>query len=246
MGFCSSSQGGQQTQRNSNQWIDPLGPTSINANGSQDYSATGAPQLRSQLFNYLSGWLPQLAGAGQGAANAMTSAAALPGWGIAANNATRTAAGDYLNGSPVLDRALAYQRASALQGVADQNARIRSQFAKNGQSFSTGMEQAEQANTAAATANANAQNANTYLQNYLGERQNQVNAPGQLAAATGTPINYLQGVTGALSLPLAQAGNLLSALSSGGQVYTTGTTGTTQSQDNPSLGSDILNGISSI
>ena len=63
-----------------------------------------------------------------------------------------------------------------------------------------------------------------------------------LAQATGTPLNYLSGVSGAMVSPLSQSGNLISGLSSGGQVYQTGQ----KAYDNPSIGSSILSGIGAL
>lgn len=237
MGFCDSSQG----QQNQTGWSDPLGPTSFN--GSQPvFSATGAPQMRSQLFNYLGGYLPTTTQSGANYASALTSAASNPTWNTLQANAGKTAAGNYLAGSPQLDTAMANNRAATMASSANDNARIRSEFAKNGIGFSTANQQAEQANTAAAGATAQNTNAQTYLQNYLSERQNQQNAGNTLAQAQGTPLNYMSGISSAYTTPLSQAGNLLSALSSGGQVFSTGTTGSYS----PSTGSSILNGIGAL
>lgn len=236
MGFCDSG----QSQQSSQGWQDPLGPTSIGKNGQPTFSATGAPQLRSSIFNYLN--IPGMANSGQNASKALSSAAANPTWGLTETNATKNAAGDYLAGSPQLDAELAQQRAAALQSAADTNARTRSNFGKNGMSFSTGNEQAQQAQTGAANAAANQNNALSYLQNYQTERANQNNAATQLQGAYAAPLNYLSNVGSAQLQPLQSAGNLLSGLSSGGQVFQTGQTG----QYNPSLGSSILNGFSGV
>lgn len=236
MGFCDSG----QTQTNSNQWIDPLGPTSVGANGKHPvYSPTGAPQYREQLFNYLGQMQPSLNAAGQATASGLQSAAANPGWGQAATLANNTMAGDYLAGSPQLDSAMQANTRQQMASAADTNARLKSQMGLNGMGFSTAYDQAAQANNASAAANAANTNAQTYLQNYQAERQNQNNAVNNLATATSQPLNYLQGVSGAMEQPLTQAGNLLSALSSGGQVFTSGTSGSYS----PSTGSSILQGI---
>ncbi len=42
MGFCDSGQ--KQSSTNTTQWVDPLGPSSVDAMGGQRYAATGAPQ----------------------------------------------------------------------------------------------------------------------------------------------------------------------------------------------------------
>lgn len=235
MGFCDSG----QSQTNKGQYIDPLGPTSIGPHGRAVYAPTGAPQMRTQLFNYLGQYQPAMNAAGQSYASGLQSAAANPGWAQAADLANKTMAGDYLHGSPELDAAMTANTRQAMASAADSGARIKSQMGMNGMGFSTANQEAQQANTASAAANAANTNAQTYLQNYLSERQNQNNAVNNLATATSTPLNYLQGVSGAMEQPLTQAGNLLSALSSGGQVFTSGTSGSYS----PSMGSSILQGI---
>lgn len=161
-----------------------------------------------------------------------------PQWKSAENLATRNLSGAYLNGSPQLDRAMAANRAGTLAAASDATARIKSQFGKAGMGWSTGYQQAAQSNQAAAGADAGRTSANAYLQNYMNERQTQNAAPGQFAAAKAAPFNYLSQASQSVMSPLAAQGNLLSALSSGGQVITPNSTQTV----NPSLGSSIVNG----
>jgi len=234
MGFCTDS----QSQSNNGQWVDPLGPSSVGANGKASYGATGAPQIRTGLFNYLQSYEPQMMQAGSNLAARLQQAGNSPAWSNAVEQANRNLAGDYLEGSPAIDR----QAAQTLASAANEDARIRSQFAKNGASFGTAEQQAEQANRAAATAGANATNAQTYAQNYEAERANQNNAGNQLATSLSAPLNYLSQVSGAYTTPLTQAGNLLSALSSGGQVFSTGSSGSS----NPGIGQSILAGIGAL
>lgn len=228
-GFCDSS----QDQKNNTQYVDPLGPSS---------GGNGAPQLRGQLFDYLSQNLGNSVNSGQTYANALTAAAANPAWQTVQGNAQKSAAGDYLNGSPQLDSAMAQNVAQAQRGAADENARIRSTFAKNGMAFSTADEQAQQTNSAAANAQAANTNAQTYLQNYLSERGNQVNAGNALAQGQQAPLSYLSSIPGAYTNPLTTAGGLVSGMASGGQMITTGTSG----QYSPSAGSDVMNGLGSL
>ena len=218
---------------------DPLGPTSIGPGGQPQFSATGAPQIRSTLFNYLNQSLPSSVSAGNTYAGASQGAAANPGWATAAGNANQNAAGDYLAGSPQLDTALATQRGQTMADAANQDARIKSQFTQNGMGWSTGQQQAQEANNAAAGAQAANTSAQTYLQNYMNERANQNNAGTQLATATSQPLNYLSGVAGATQAPLAGAGNLISGLSSGGQVFQTGSQGNNNSLSTPSILSSL-------
>lgn len=237
MGFCDSGQQQQTTQG----WQDPLGPTSMR-NGQPQFSATGAPQMRSQIFNYLGSIAPTLQQSGAKVASQLGTDAQNPYFNTAASNAEKTIAGNYLNGSPELDRAMATSRAASLASAADQGARLRSLDAKNGMSFSTADQQAQEANNAAANAQAQNTNAQTYLQNYLAERGNQVNGTTQLQTALAGPLNYLSGIPGAYTSPLGAEGNLLTSLSGGGQVFNTGQSGTYS----PSTGSSILNGFSGV
>lgn len=240
MSFCGSNQGGSSSQNN--QWIDPLGPTSISAGGTGKYDPTGAPQMRSGLFDYIKGITPQLQQYGQQAGAAATGAANNPLWGAAATQAGKNISGDYLAGSPQLDAAMNQNTATALRGASDQNARTASNYALNGLNYSTAHDQAAQAATGAAVAGANNTNAQTYLQNYQSERANQNNGANQLGTALGAPLSYLNQASTAQLAPSSQIGNILSALSSGGQTVNGG--GTSYMGDNPSIGSDIMNGAS--
>lgn len=244
MSFCGSSQGG--TTANTNQYVDPLGPSSLtrlpNGQSIANYSASGAPQMRTSLFNYLKGQTPSLEQAGQAAGSAATEAANNPGWAEAQAQAQKNINGDYLAGSPQLDAAMNQNQVQQLRASADQNAQAASKYALNGMDFSTAHDQAAQANTAAAASSAANTNAQTYLQNYLAERTNQNNGATQLQTATNAPLSYLNQVSANETAPLTQIGNIISGLSSGGQVVGTG--GSTQQSDNPSTGSDIMNGFS--
>jgi hypothetical protein len=234
MGFCNSRQGSTAPPV----WADPLGPTSTGKRGVASYSTSGAPQYRNQLFSAMGGMGPTLNAAGADAASHIGAGVNAPQWGAAENLATRNLSGAYLNGSPALDRAMAANRSATMASAADATARTRAQYGRAGMGWSTGNQQAAQSGAATAAGEADRTNANTYLQNYLNERGIQNSAPGQFAAAKAAPLDYLsRAVQGALS-PLTGQGNILSALSSGGQVITPGTTQTI----NPSAGSSVLNG----
>lgn len=236
--FCQDN----QSQRVNNSWMDPLGPTSVGPGGRPNFGATGAPQMRSTLFNYLGGYIPGMAQAGQNYASALGKAASDAGWNQAAGVARGNLAGQYLNGSPQVDRAIAANRNAQMADAANEGARIRSQYNQNGMGFSTGAQQADQANRTAAATQAAQNAANTYMQNYMAERANQNAAGQQLVQATAAPLNYLSQVPGAYTSGLTSAGNLLTGLSSGGQMFNTGASGSY----NPSMGSSILNGFSGV
>lgn len=234
MGFCDSSQSTSAPPT----WADPLGPTSTGKGGRAVYGASGAPQLRTGIFNAMQGYQPQLSGASDAAAATLSKGMTNPAWQEGQNLATRNMSGAYLNGSPQLNTAMAENRAATMGAAADQNARTQSQFTKTGMGWSTANQQATQGATASAAGEADRNAANTYLQNYQMERGNQNAAPQQFAAASAAPFNYLSQGSSAVMSPLTQQGNLLSALSSGGQVVTPNTT----QSINPSTGSSILNG----
>lgn len=242
MGFCDSSQ--TQTTRATPIWADPLGPTSVGAGGQANWGTSGAPQIRQGLFNAMQGFSPQMAQSAQDLATRLRASAASPAWQQAQDLAQRTMAGTYLSGSPELNRALAVQTGQAMAANADALARTKAQFTRAGQAFSTGQQQAGQAATAAAAAQAARNNALTYLQNYQTERQAQQAAPGALYTAQAAPLNYLGQIPGALMSPLSQQGQLLTALSGGGNVIMpTQTTGGTSS---PSMAANVLGGISAL
>ena len=245
MSFCGSSEQGQSNTANNNQWQNALGPTSIQ-NGRPVFTPSGAAQLGQQALNYLGGQAPAMNAAGQASAAALQGAAANPGFGAAQTNAANTAAGDYLAGSPALNRQLAQTQAAAGAGAADAAAREKAMLNQNGMAWGTGQQQAEQAATAQGNEAAAQNNAQAYLQNYQAERGAQNQAGGQLAQAYAAPLNYLSAVPGALASGTATAAPLISGLGSGGQIYSGGSQNYQAGTSNPSTGADIMNGMSSV
>jgi hypothetical protein len=242
MSFCNGSQGGNTLNQNS--WMNPLGPSSTGPNGRPISTPSGAAQLGQQALSYLGGQAPAMNAAGQASAAALQSAAANPGFGAAQTNAANTAAGDYLSGSPQLNRQLAQTQAAAGASAADAAARARSTMNENGMGWGTGQQQVEQAATAQGNEAAAQNNALAYLQNYQAERGAQNQAGGQLAQAYAAPLSYLGAVPGALSSGTAAAAPIISGLGSGGQLYSSGQTENQITQ--PSTGADILNSIGSL
>jgi hypothetical protein len=179
-------------------------------------------QQRSQIYSQLNQNQGAINQGTQAYAGGLKAAAADPGWATAAAEAGKTAGGGYLGGSPQLQGQLDANYNRALASSADQDARIRSQFARSGMSFSTANQQAQEANRAAAAAQAQGQNAQIIGQNYMAERQLQSQAPQQLASATGVPLSYLGAVPGAYMSPLQTQAGLVQGLSTG-QVATPST-----------------------
>ena len=246
MSFCGSSQQGQDNTANLNQWLNPLGPSAIGPNGRPISTPSGAAQLGQSALSYLGGQAPAMNAAGQASAAALQGAAANPGFGAAQTNAANTAAGDYLAGSPALNRQLAQTQAAAGAGAADTAAREKAMLNQNGMAWGTGQQQAEQAATAQGNEAAAQNNAQAYLQNYQAERGAQNQAGGQLAQAYAAPLNYLSAVPGALASGTATAAPLISGLGSGGQIYSGGSQNYQAGTSNPSTGADIMNGMSSV
>jgi hypothetical protein len=179
-------------------------------------------QQRSQIYNSLNANQGNINAGTQAYAGGLQQAAANPGWATAASEAAKTAGGSYLGGSPQLQGQLDANYNRALSASADQDARIRSQFARSGMSFSTANQQAQEANRAAAAGQAQGQNAQIIGQNYMAERQLQSQAPQALATATGVPLSYLGAVPGAYTSPLQTQAGLVQGLSTG-QVATPST-----------------------
>lgn len=199
-------------------WYDPLGPVGFNKAGKPVYSPTGGIPQRNDIFGQMDYLRPVLNNNSQQAATALQSAAANPGYKAATNLANNEIAGNYLNGSPQLDAAMAQMRAGANAGAADTNARIQSQFARNGMSFGTANQEAQQSNQAQTTAGANQAEAQARLQNYQTERANQNAAPAMLDQSLSSPINYLAAIPNEYLGPMSQMAQIVSGLSTGGQI----------------------------
>lgn len=238
MSFCSSA----QSESPQNLWANSLGPSSIGPGGKPTFTPSGAAQLGASTLNYLGQNSGQMNAAGQASASALQSAAANPGFGAAQTAAANTAAGDYLSGSPQLNRALAENQATAGAGAADAAARARSTMNSNGMAWGTGQQQVQQAATAQGNEAAANTNALAYLQNYQAERGAQNQAGGQLAGAYSAPLSYLGAVPGALASGPSTEAPIISGLGSGGQIYSGGSSGLY----NPSVGSDITNAVGAL
>jgi hypothetical protein len=202
--------GGASYKPVKNQWYDPLGP-------SKGPQSTGATDLRKDIFNYIRGNLYDSTNDANDYQQRARSAANDPAYAAAAQNVRDSISGKYLNGSPQLDAIVASSRAAAQREAANAAAGAREQYARAGLSFGTPALQALQAAQAAATAKANADETQLRYTNYQAERQNQLQAPQQLAAVQGIPLEYLTRSANSAN-SLAPTANLLTGLSGGGQV----------------------------
>jgi hypothetical protein len=176
---------------------------------------------RRELFRGMNRIRPQLEGLGAETAATARAGARDPGFGDARALAGSTIRGDYLNGSPQLNTAVGQMRASAGREAGDAAANIRDQFSRNGMSFGTANQQAQQSARAAATARANDTESAMRLQNYQQERQNQMNAVDMLGNATTIPVQLQQAADRANMSELeylSQMAQIVQALSGNGQL----------------------------
>lgn len=207
MSFC----GGKTKQYTDNpKWFDPLGPA----------GTTGGAEQRARIFGEMSLAAPKMFDDAQASATRARRAANDPAWGQARQYATQLLQGKYLSGSPQLDAAMNALHSRAAASAADQEARTQANWGRAGMGFSTANQQAAQANRAAATAQANATEAATRLQNYQTERGYQNAATELLKSASSAPLEYLQAAANAYMAPLLQQAQLVKTLAGDGQIVT--------------------------
>ncbi len=244
MGFC----GSNQATTDSPQWFDPLGPSWLkDKNG---YNTLGSPPtnavpLRQDIFNQLPGVTAQGNQSAQQLTQGLKTAAQNPGFQAGQDLANKTIAGGFLGGTPEFNAALAKYQAGvgktanqvkqgALASSVDSTADQRSRYSRAGMGFSTGNQQAAQSAEAAGAARANELAAGIQqqgnqteeaarVQNNLAERGAQQQGVNQLQTAQSTPLQYLSQIPSALNAPLAQEGQLVSGLASGGPIATPNT-----------------------
>lgn len=211
-----------------------------NAYGEVNTPDSGAITSRNNIFGTLNaGTLNnQAAGASQNYANALNSAATSPGLSAAGNLATNEINGSYLN-SPTVNNYANQAYNSIIGQGANQNARIQANFANNGIGFSTGMQQAQQANSAATSNQAALARSGILSQNYQAERQLQQGAIGQEESVVAQPSTYLSQINSALYSPYASQASLTTGLL-GNSVQSPQNTYVAQ----PGLGQAIGSGVS--
>lgn len=208
--------GGSSQNQVAPTWIDPLGPGTQTKQGAKmGMAPTGAVPLRTGIFGELPGETAAAETAGTAAGTAATAAAQNPGNADAANLATNQINGDYLFGSPALDAAMAQMRGASTATGANNNAQIRSGYARNGMGFSTANQEAQQSNDATTLAGENNAEAQARLANYTNERNIQQTSPTMLNQALAAPINYLQEAGQDYLAPLSQEAGIIQQLSSG-------------------------------
>jgi hypothetical protein len=203
-----------QYPANDIRWYDPLGP---NSSGQFSYN-NGGPDMRSSIYSKMNSYDPLISKATNETAKTAFGAASDPGYTQAKQLARSTIGGTYLDGSPELENQIAQMRTSANREVANTNAGVRDQFARNGLQFSTANQQAQEANQAYGTAKANETEANTRLSNYQTERGRQYDALNTLDTANSAPLTYLSQVSSSALSPLYTQAQTVNGLSGGGQM----------------------------
>lgn len=204
MGFC----GSDKKYTDAPQWFDPLGPTQSGNN-----APTGGPEARARIFDYLQSIYPQTQSKVNMVENATRSAAGAPGFEQAKGLSEATMRGDYLHGSPELNKAMDSTRRRTTAEAADTGANLQDQFTRGGVAWTTANEQAQQANKAAAAARAGETEASTRAGVYQQERGAQNAAPAQYAAATSMPLSYLQTIPGMQMKPIQDTAQIVQGLS---------------------------------
>lgn len=200
--------GGSETTNVINQTqFDPLFPGS------------GGSDIRSDVYNQRNNYSGQWANRANTRAADLDTRAADPFWSdVAYPLFTSQAAGDYLSGSPQLQQQIDTMRNQTLREAGDNQADIRSRYARTGNSLSTGVNQQLLNSNAAARARSDADNASIIGQNYTRERSFQNQAPQSAEYVSNIPGNLSAAATGLQFDPLGKGAQLATSLSGGAQV----------------------------
>lgn len=194
-----------------------------------------AKKVRTEIFNALPSVGARAQAGAERAAGAATQASGA--YGPVMDYGRSVLAGNYLNASPQLNRALASSRAAsntaaqaqqaeARANLANQQAATRAQFGRAGQTFGTTNQLAQGGNTAALEAQLGRSEAARLAQqqatqdqvvaeNYGRERQLQQQAPGMINMAATQPVALLQSVPQIEYSALGPAVDITRGLSAG-------------------------------
>jgi hypothetical protein len=218
-----------------------LPPTFYNAYGQMNTPNEGAVTSMNNIYGALNNGTvnPQAVAASQAYANSLNSAASNPLLGSANAYTSNELAGGDLT-SPIVNNYANQAYNSIISQGQNENARTQANYANNGLGFSTAMQQAQQAGTAA-TANQAAQTrAGILSQNYQQERQLQQGAVGLGESLVAQPSTYLGQVNQALYAPYQQQAQITTGLL-GNNPYSPQPTYVQQ----PNIGNAIGTGIQS-
>lgn len=235
-----SALGGLYSAYNSSKKPTALQPNTYNNYGQVNTPNTGAITSMQSLFNQLNGgkFQSQVQGNTDAYTSALKNAATSPGLSAAYNYALGGVQGKNLS-SPLVNKYADQAFNSQISAGADQTARTRAQMARGGVGFSTGNQQAADADMAAAASKGALARSGILSQNEQYERGLQQQNVGQLQQAVGMPASYLSQLNNALYSPIQTQAGITTGLLGGG----------TQVQQptymaNPSGGQQLAGGIS--
>lgn len=211
-----------------------------NAYGQLNTPNTGAITSMNNIFDSLNNGTvnSQAVGASQNLANSLNSAASNPLNAQGSSMLSGELAGQDLT-SPIVNNYANDAYNSIISQGQNQNARTQANYAANGLGFSTGMQQAQQANSAATSNQAATTKAGILSQNYQQERQLQQGAVGLAESEVAQPSTYLSQINNALYSPYTSQAGLTTGLL-GSSTYSPQPTYV----QNPSLGNAIGSGVS--
>lgn len=210
MGFLSSIFGGDTKQ----QTVAPIRYGTFGETGPDK----DAIKLKTDIYNRIPQIRPQADQLNNQIIGGLQTASAHPLWQNMLQLSGDQMQGKYLNSPQALKDQSARMMQAAQRGAADQNADIRSSYARNGMRFSTANQEAEMASAAAARAKALDTASNIEAQNYQRERGIQQTSGDMAASAIEQPINIMAQTTKALYDPLQKEAGIIVPLGSGGSV----------------------------
>jgi len=218
-----------------------LGANFYNAYGQQNTPNSGAITSMGNIFNSLN----------NGTVNSQATDASgnlVGALNAASDSPLNAASGQYLQNelqggdltSPLVNNYANQASNQIISQGANQNARTQANFANNGLGFSTAMQQAQQAGTAATANQAATTKAGILSQNYQQERNLQQGAVNLGESVTAQPSQYLSQINNALYAPYTSQAGLTTQLL-GNQTNNPQNTYV----QNPNLGNAIGSGVSS-
>lgn len=198
---------------------DNVAPNVYNMYGQANTPNTGAINSMNGVFGQINGqgFQNNVNGATNNYVGSLNSAATNPGLASIYNYAQGELNGNNLQNPLVTNYANQAYQSQIAQG-ANNAARTRAAYSRAGLGFSTGNQQAADADMAAASASGNLARSGILSQNEQFERGLQQQAPGMLAGAISAPSGFLGQIPGAYYAPLQAQSGITSQLAGGSQV----------------------------
>lgn len=185
------------------------------------YPGSGGSDIRSDVYGRRNNYAPSWGGRADTSSAALESKAADPVWGTAWQLGSDIVGGKYLGGSPQLTDQINTMRQQSERESGDMQNRVRSQYARTGNTISTGVNQQLLNADAAARGRSEANQSAILGQNYGRERDMQRQAvAGQLQDAANGPSNLRALATQVQMDPLKSSADLAVELSGGAQTNT--------------------------